>query len=117
MNKFFIIIIISFFFIRCTPKDEKIPPEILPMDSMKVVVWNLIEAGEYATFLKEKDTTLKSVNTKYFSEVLKLHRIDKINFFKSYNFYQSHPYFNNILFDSVNAYSLRQRNQIYKSRQ
>ena len=84
---------------------------------MKVIVWNLIAAGDYATSLKEKDTLIKSLDTKYFSEVLKLHHLDKNNFFKSFNFYQQNPYFNNILFDSVNAYASRQRNQIYKLRQ
>jgi uncharacterized protein DUF4296 len=117
MSKIFIAIILFVFFVQCTPEDKKIPSEILPVDTMKIIVWHLIEAGDYATSLKEKDTTIKSLNTKYFSEVLKLHHINKENFFKSFNFYQSHPYFNNVLFDSVNAYASRQRNQIYKSRQ
>jgi Domain of unknown function (DUF4296) len=117
MRKISIAIIISIFFIRCTPEDKKIPAEILPLDSMKIIVWNLIEAGDYATSLKEKDTTIKSLNTKYFTEVLKLHHINKDNFLKSFNFYQTHPFFNNVLFDSVNAYASRQRNQIYKQRQ
>ena len=34
---------------------------------MKIIVWHLIEAGDYATSLKEKDTTIKSLDTKYFS--------------------------------------------------
>lgn len=117
MRKIFIAIIVPVFFIRCTPEDQRIPPEILTVDTMKLIVWHLIEAGEYATSLKEKDTSIKLLNTTYFSEVLKLHHIDKNNFLKSFNFYQSHPYFNNILFDSVNAYALRQRNKIYKYRQ
>lgn len=117
MSKIFLAVIISFCFVRCTPEDKKLPREILPVDSMKIIVWNLIEAGDYATSLKEKDTTIKSLDTKYFSEVLKLHHLNKDNFFKSFNFYQTHPYFNNVLFDSINAYASRQRNQIYKFRQ
>lgn len=115
MSKLSVVIIILMFFVGCTPRDKKIPSEILPVDSMKIIVWHLIEAGDYATFLKEKDSTIKSLDTKYFSEVLKLHHMDKNSFFKSFNFYQSNPYFNNILFDSVNAYASRQRNQIYKN--
>ena len=117
MSKRFLAIIILFFFVRCTPEDKKIPSEILPVDSMKIIVWHLIEAGDYATSLKDKDTTIKSLDTKYFTEVLKLHHLNKDDFFKSFNFYQAHPYFNNILFDSINAYASRQRNQIYKFRQ
>jgi hypothetical protein len=115
MSKISVAIIIFLFFVRCTPQDKKIPSEILPVDSMKIIVWHLIEAGDYATSVKEKDTTIKSLDTKYFSEVLKLHHIDKSSFFKSFNFYQSHPYFNNVLFDSINAYASRQRNEIYKN--
>ena len=117
MSKKFLAIIILFFFVRCTPEDRKIPSEILPLDSMKIIVWNLIEAGDYATSLKEKDSTIKSLDTRYLTEVLKLHHLTKDEFFKSFNFYQTHPYFNNVLFDSINAYASRQRNQIYKSRQ
>ena len=115
MNKISVAIIILLFFVRCTPQDKKIPSEILPVDSMKIIVWHLIEAGDYATSLKEKDTTIKSLDTKYFSEVLKLHHIDKPSFFKSFNFYQSHPVLNKVLFDSINAYASRQRNEIYKN--
>ena len=117
MIKISVGIIIFLFFVSCTPQGKKIPADIMPVDSMKIIVWHLIEAGDYATFLKEKDTTIKSLDTRYFSEVLKLHHIDKNNFFKSFNYYQSHPYFNNVLFDSVNAYASRQRNEIYKRRQ
>ena len=117
MSKLFVAITILLFFAGCTPQDKKIPSEILPVDTMKIIVWHLIEAGDYATSLKEKDSAIKSLDTKYFSEVLKLHHIDKPAFFKSFNFYQSNPYFNNILFDSVNAYASRQRNQIYRNRQ
>jgi hypothetical protein len=89
MSKIFIAIIISVFFVQCTPQNKKIPSDVLPVDSMKIIVWHLIEAGDYATTLKEKDTLIKSLDTKYFSEVLKLHHLDKKSFFKSFNFYQS----------------------------
>ena len=49
---------------RCTPEDKKIPTEILPVDTMKIIVWHLIEAGDYATSLKEKDTSIKT-STRY----------------------------------------------------
>lgn len=117
MKKFFCSIIVSIVFVYCTPEDKKIPPEVLPVDTMKIIVWHLIEAGDYASSLKEKDSTIKSLNTIYFSEVLKLHHLDKNDFLKSFNFYQSNPYFNGILFDSINAYASRQRNEIYKLRQ
>lgn len=117
MRKFFVAIIITFSFIKCTPEDRKIPKEILPLDTMKVVVWNLIEAGDYATSLKAKDSTIKSINTMYMAQVLQLHHLDKKTFFNSFNFYEHNLYFNKILFDSINAYASRQRNEVYKFNQ
>lgn len=117
MKKRYITILLVVFFINCTPSDQKMPEGILPVDSMKIIVWHLIQAGDYANSLKEKDTTIKSLNTVYFSEVLKLHHLDKDNFLKSFKFYQTHPYFNSLLFDSINSYASRQRNSIYKFRQ
>lgn len=115
-NLFFVFMVLSAF-ANCTPKDKIIPPDILPVNTMKIIVWHLTLAGDYATSLKEKDSSIKKLNTAYFSEVLKLHHIAKNNFIKSFNFYQNNLYFNQILFDSVNAYASRQRNEIYKFRQ
>lgn len=117
MKKIFVVVIVIISFIDCTPEDRKIPKEILPLDTMKVVVWNLIETGDYATSLKAKDSTIKSLNTMYLNEVLELHHLDKKTFFNSFNFYQKNLYFNKILFDSINAYASRQRNEIYKFNQ
>jgi len=117
MKKLISAIIAFVFFVQCTPKDQKIPKDILPIDSMKVIVWQLIEVGDYAKFLKEKDTAIKSLNTAYFNQVLKLHHLNKQVFFKNFNFYQSHPYFNTLLFDSVNAYGARQKLIINRFRQ
>jgi len=101
----------------CTPEDRKIPPDILAIDKMKVIIWDMTEAGEYATFLKEKDSTIRSLNTAYFSEVLSLHHINKNSFTKSFDFYQAHPSLNKILMDSVYAYASRQRVDMYKKRE
>src|ERR1043166_7448961 len=98
-----LLILIALF--DCTPSDKRIPPDILPVDKMKLIVWDMTQAGEYALYQREKDTALKSSNTIYFNEVLKVYAIDKANFFKSFDFYQSHPLLNKLLFYSVKAFS------------
>ncbi len=117
MRKMFLVFIILSACINCTPEGKRIPPDVLTVDTMKLVIWHLTLAGDYATSLKEKDSTIKKLNTTYFSEVLKLHHINKNDFTKSFNFYETNLYFNKILFDSVNVYASRQRNEIYKFRQ
>jgi hypothetical protein len=110
---------VLFFFVvaACTEKDTEIPKDVLPIKKMKVIVWDLIQAGNYATSLTEKDTSLKKINTAYLSETLKLHKISKADFFKSFDFYQSHPVLNKELFDSVSSYAQKQRDSIYRRRQ
>ena len=98
----------------CTTKDKKIPKNIMPIDKMKLIVWDLSQAGAYASLLKEKDTSIKAVNTAYLAEVLKLHNISKKDFFTSFNFYQQNPVLNKELFDSVTAFAQRQRGLLYK---
>jgi hypothetical protein len=108
--------IVWLFFITaaCKPGDKIIPKDILPVDTMKVIVWDLTQAGAYTSYLKDTDTTNKKINTAYLAEALKLYKISKDDFFKSFNFYQAHPVLNKELFDSVYAYAQRQRNEMYK---
>lgn len=117
MKHYLFYCIILYAFAACTPEDKKIPKDILPVDKMKLIVWDMTQAGAYASYLHEKDTSKKKLNTAYFVEVLKLHNISKADYFKSFNFYQSHPLLNQQLFDSVNDYAQRQRAELYKKRQ
>ena len=119
MKKHFLYCIVFSVFAGCTPKEKKIPKDILPINKMKLIVWDMTEAGAYAEYVKEKrkDTTIKTTSTASLVQVLKLHKISKEDFFKSFNFYQSHPILNKELFDSVNSYAQRQRCELYKRKQ
>lgn len=112
--KHLVVTLIFCAFVACTPEDKKVPKEVIPVNKMKLIVWDLIQAGDYASGLKENDSVIKKMNTAYLAEILKLHNINKTDFFKSFDFYQQHPVLNKILFDSVSAYAQRQRNEIYK---
>lgn len=108
--------IIFIFPLACTSKEKQIPSDILPVDKMKLVVWNMTQAGEYALYQKEQDTLLKTLNTVYFNEVLEMYQVEKSTFIKSFDYYQSHPSLNKMLFDSVSAYSTRQRGRLYEDK-
>ena len=116
MSKCRICFLIFFAFSACTPEEKRIPKDILPVDKMKLIVWDMAQASAYASYLKDRDTSVKTINTAYMAEVLKLHNISKTDFFKSFNFYQAHPVLNKQLFDSVSAYAQRQKNELYKTR-
>ena len=100
--------------IACSSGNKKIPKDVLPVDKMKLIIWDLTQAGSYANYLKQKDTSIKRLNTAYMAEVLKMYHISKDDFFKSFDYYQSDPSLNKVLFDSVSAYAQRQRAIIYK---
>ena len=114
MRKSFLCISVLILISACTPEDQKIPKDILSIDSMKVIVWQMTVAGNYAQRLKDEDTTIKSLNTAYLNIVLQLHHTDKKTFFKSFDFYQAHPPLEKILFDSVNNYATRQRTLLFR---
>ncbi|HEX5153665.1 MAG TPA: DUF4296 domain-containing protein [Parafilimonas sp.] len=119
MKKCFLYCIVFSVFVACMPKEKKIPKDILPIDKMKIIVWQMAEAGAYAEYEKEKkrDTSVKTLSTASLVQVLKLHNLTKEDFFKSFNFYQSRPLLNKELFDSVNSYAQRQRSELYKRKQ
>ncbi|MBS1746482.1 MAG: DUF4296 domain-containing protein [Bacteroidetes bacterium] len=113
--KYFFTVIFFFTFIACTDSDTTVPKDVLPVNKMKLIVWDLVQAGAYASTLSEKDTAEKNLNTAYLTETLKMHQISKKDFFKSFNFYQQHPVLNKQLFDSITAYAQRQRTKMYKN--
>ena len=119
MKKCFLYCIAFSVLVACTPKEKKIPKDILPINKMKLIVWHMTEAGAYIEYAKEKrrDTAIKTLSTASLVQVLKLHKITKEDFFKSFTFYQSHPLLNKELFDSVNSYAQRQRGELYKRKQ
>ena len=68
--------------------DKKMPDDVLPIDKMKSVMWDMILAGEYVKYLKEKDTTGLFDSTRYYTETLELHKTTREKFYKSYDYYK-----------------------------
>ncbi len=112
------VILIVSFLISCTSADRYIQDDIIPVNDMKVIVWDIMQASEFAQVKYGKDSTLihhKSIGM--FQQVFRLHTTDKESFYKSFQYYQEHPILNKILFDSVSAYATRQRQELYKKKQ
>ncbi len=117
MKPYLICFTVMCMLVACTTEDKKIPKEVMPVNKMKIIMWDMIQAGNYADLLKERDTSIKKINTAYMAEVLKMHNISKGDFFKSFDFYVAHPKLNKELFDSLNAYGQRTRTDLYKKAQ
>jgi len=154
--KKFILLITVYLLVSCS-SPNKIPDDVIGINKMKLIVWDLTCAGKLAqieyerthrinfakskpalkdsslakknkrsdstyrtqdTSALKKDTmSLKMLSTKAFQQVFDLYHITKEEFYKSYRYYEEHPDKNNILMDSLSAYSGRQRQELYKKMQ
>jgi hypothetical protein len=87
----------------------KLPKNVLPLYSMKVVVFDFITADEWNNARSATDSVfLKSKNKlKAYQQVLAIHHITKTVFDSSLNYYEQHPDVFKTLMDSVNAYASR----------
>jgi len=100
---------LTIFIFSCNRKNKKI--EVLPFDTIKVVMWDILNAEEFNNILIIKDSTLKKTksNLKLYQQVFFIHHLSKEQFYYSYQFYEQHPDQFKVLMDSVSTYGSRQR--------
>ena len=82
---------------------------ILPVNEMKVVMWDMLLADNWYAQTAIRDTTAQK-NKKYialYESVFKQDGVTKEQFYKSYNYYQTHTKEMVILLDSLEAYGSR----------
>lgn len=108
MTKQGITILICGLLASCIQRN-KIPGDIIPQTKMQSVLWDVIRAQTLSSELVLKDSTLNEIaETKELtSKVFQIHKIDSVSFYKSYNWYLSHPEVLKIVFDSM--YNKNQR--------
>ncbi len=87
--------------------------EILGIDTMKVVMWDMLKMDEVYLRMLAKDSTAakRKENIRLYEEVFALHHISKGQFDSSYKFYESHPVNFKLLIDSLNAFGTREKNR------
>ena len=109
-----LMIFLCFVFTGCSDKD-KVPHGILPVNNMCSVMWDMIQADQYAAILARDSahSDARSEHLRLYEQVFRLHNITRENFQKSYNYYLQHPELNQILSDSLTAHGNRLRNEAY----
>ena len=110
MKKLNFLFILSIFLVGCTKKT-------IPLNKMKVIVWDMACADELYLEKMNKDSSLikKKENIRLYEQVFLVHKISKDEFYNSYKFYQEHADQYKILIDSVQDYATRQRNRPIQS--
>lgn len=102
------------FFAACS-SPNKIPDDVIGIDKMKLIVWDITRAGKLAEMQYSKDSVNRRLKTKeLYQQVFNIYNVSKDDFYKSYKYYESHPDKNKILMDSLTAYAGRQRQELYK---
>lgn len=110
MSKNWIIILgICLLGIACkkTPKDQ----EILPINTMKLAMWDMMKADEWFTQTTFKDSLFKrkKENIQLYEQVFAIHGTTRKQFYNSYKYYETHPKEFKVLMDSIYAFTEREK--------
>jgi len=101
--------------VGCSNKD-KVPSDIIPRDKMEKILWDMVQADQYAAIYLIKDSAKVNVKTetlKLYEEVFRLHQVSRDEFRRSFAYYQQHPELTRNVFDSILAQGNRQRTENY----
>ena len=113
--KCFLPLVFTVFLMFSCSKKESLPPGVFPVNTMKMMVWDLEYAGQKASdhFPLQKDS-LRMESTSLYGQVFAKYKTDKKTFYNSFAYYESHPILLKVLFDSVAKYGGRQKEIFYK---
>lgn len=108
----YLLFLFFFFFSSCRLSSSR--NEIIGIDSMKSIMWDMIRADEYYLRIIAKDTLAikKKVNIRLYEEVFSIHHTSKKQFDDSYKYYAAHPDQYKRLVDSLDAFSYREKNKL-----
>lgn len=112
---FFIYLLLLGF--HCNSPATKTPKDILSVNEMKVVLWDVLTAEQltFIGFSRNRDSLQKAEITAL-QTVFAIHKINKEAFYKSFEYYEAHPNQMKILIDSVTQYGSREREKKFNNR-
>ena len=92
------------------------PKNVLPVNTMKVVMFDMLKADEWYARKLVGDTLLLKVkeDIPLYEQVFAVHKISKKQFFDSYHYYEAHPVAYKELIDSLESYANKQKLKILK---
>lgn len=86
----------------------------LPISTMKMVMWDMINADEWMKIAASKDSNvlLSKKNVSLYNKIFADYNITRDKFYSSYSFYQNNPNQLKELMDSLMSYATRKRDTI-----
>ncbi len=96
-----------FFSFSCTSPDD-VPKKILPVNKMRTVLWEVMQADEAVNYYYLRDTSLNRAKKaeELYQKVLVMHNISYEEFNKSFGYYQSRPDLLKQILDSMHKTAL-----------
>ena len=106
-STFFVFVVLCFLALACTST----PKNVLPVNTMKVVMFDMLKADDWYARIIVGDTLMKKVkeDIPLYEQVFAVHKLTKKDFFDSYHYYESHPVAYKELVDSLESYAINQK--------
>lgn len=101
-------------FITVVACGEKQQAGTIPINKMKVVVWQLMQVDEHYIRASTRDSTYKQThkNIQFYQQIFDLNKVDRVQFYKQIDYLEKHPIEFKVLMDSVNELSKREKNKL-----
>jgi len=89
--------------------------QLLDINQMKVIVWDMLKADELYTMQQVKDSSLRiqKKNLEYYEKIFAYHKINRSTFYNAFAYYEAHPLQMRELLDSIDQYATRERNRSF----
>ncbi|MEI6584807.1 MAG: DUF4296 domain-containing protein [Sediminibacterium sp.] len=104
---FIAFLLTSFFACKPLSADKK----VLPINSMKKIMWDMMQADEWYIQTSLKDSLHKrdKENIQLYEQIFSIHQTTRKQYYNSYHYYQMHPNELKELVDSLSAYAEREK--------
>jgi hypothetical protein len=105
-----------FALVLCVSCNGGTPKNVLPINTMKVVMFDMLKADEWYAQKLVGDTLMLRVkdDIPLYEQVFAIHKLTKKEFFDSYHYYEAHPVAYKELVDSLESYANKQKLKIIK---
>ena len=112
MQVLFFLMVIGGLLAACKGNSKE---QLLDINQMKVIVWDMLKADELYTVQQVKDSTfrLQKKNLEYYEKIFAYHKINHSTFYNAFAYYEAHPLQMRELLDSIDQYATRERNRYF----
>ncbi len=89
---------------------------IIPVDTMKLIMWDMMKADEWFNrkIIQDTNSIRNKEDVKMYEMVFKVHGVTRERYFTSYRYYEGRPVSFKRLLDSLDALANRERLKRYE---